>query len=249
MLESLIFENGTAGIEIAHSRSITLKNITCRNNQAGIYLYESTAVRVVDSKFQGNEISGITVYRGSGNRMENCEFDNNSDYGVILSESHNNSLFWNTLTTSRYGIRISTSSDNQIINNSIHKNTAGVLINLNSKGNIFKGNALLENDNYGIEVQSNGAHLVMASENFWGSDTGPYNTMTNPGGKGDKVSNSVLYSPWSTKDGGLREIVVLQDPAWGNGDNDDDDSLRDGLVTLSIAMFLLFAILIADRKP
>jgi hypothetical protein len=37
---------------------------------------------------------------------------------------------------------------------------------------------------------------ITAINNWWGSETGPYNPSSNPGGTGDAVSDGVTFSPW-----------------------------------------------------
>lgn len=42
------------------------------------------------------------------------------------------------------------------------------------------------------------SRICDAPFNFWGDSTGPYNANLNPNGRGDEVSDSVLFFPWLT---------------------------------------------------
>jgi len=63
-----------------------------------------------------------------------------------------------------------------------------------SRIGIYNCNLLARN--YG--VNSTGAGDVEATNNWWGSATGPSNYSKNPGGSGSKVSDDIEFVPWST---------------------------------------------------
>jgi hypothetical protein len=50
-------------------------------------------------------------------------------------------------------------------------------------------------------VRNAPALMVNAEENWWGDATGPFHPTTNPNGLGDRVSDYVDYTPWSTSSG------------------------------------------------
>jgi len=59
-------------------------------------------------------------------------------------------------------------------------------------------NNIYDNTNYGIYVDDL-ASQVNATDNWWGSASGPYHLTTNPDGTGNEVSDNVLYDPWLTE--------------------------------------------------
>jgi hypothetical protein len=71
----------------------------------------------------------------------------------------------------------------------------------NTTGLQFSGNAALTLDNCIFESNSSwGVYnttgmAISATDNWWGSDSGPRHS-TNPGGTGDAVSDGVTFSPW-----------------------------------------------------
>jgi hypothetical protein len=38
----------------------------------------------------------------------------------------------------------------------------------------------------------------IATNNWWGSPSGPYNAASNPNGRGDRISDGIPFSPWAT---------------------------------------------------
>lgn len=87
-----------------------------------------------------------------------------------------------------------------------HSATAAIHVSAGDKTPIIFGNRI-ENNAQGI-VRTGQGPDVDARLNWWGDQTGPFHA-TNPGGKGNPVSDRVLFQPWlqnpdqSTDGGGL----------------------------------------------
>jgi nitrous oxidase accessory protein NosD len=88
--------------------------------------------------------------------------------------------------------------DNQLLDNG----RAGIYISnfyYYSPGNAhpeIHGNDIVGNAQFGV---FNGtAKEVDATGNWWGSSSGPFHPILNPGGTGDPVSDHVLFNPWET---------------------------------------------------
>lgn len=45
--------------------------------------------------------------------------------------------------------------------------------------------------------------IIDATNNWWGDNSGPFNSLLNPSGKGNPVSENVDFSPWITKGNGI----------------------------------------------
>ncbi|MDD2889617.1 MAG: right-handed parallel beta-helix repeat-containing protein [bacterium] len=58
---------------------------------------------------------------------------------------------------------------------------------------------------------------INARNNWWGDNTGPYQAKTNPGGKGDAVSDSIDYNPWLTDTLGVEESYQPKIPPPSTG--------------------------------
>ena len=94
-------------------------------------------------------------------------------------------------------------------NNTIAYNTApdGGGACLTSANTVLTYNNIFGNTMFGVQNLAGGPGFVDAEWNWWGDASGPYNPWTNPGGKGDIVSNYVDYDPWLTVPG-IAEMEV-----------------------------------------
>ena len=72
-----------------------------------------------------------------------------------------------------------------------------------------QGNDIVGNEGYGVNQIAAGG-LITATYNWWGDPTGPYHATLNPGGKGSRVSDRVIFDPWATNWSGsaVREVRV-----------------------------------------
>lgn len=56
-------------------------------------------------------------------------------------------------------------------------------------------------DNRSFGIKNLSARILKAVGNFWGDMTGPIHDALNPAGKGDRVTDNVVFDPWVGKDG------------------------------------------------
>jgi len=79
------------------------------------------------------------------------------------------------------------------LNQNIYDHLSNIVITENT----FSGNG-----GYGLQVtQTPLKGLIDARRNYWGSSSGPKNTIINPSGTGERVSTFVRLSPWYTNPG------------------------------------------------
>jgi parallel beta-helix repeat protein len=165
---------------------VTLSGFTIKSaiydDRAGVYVDES---------------SGCLI---SGNVIE----DNN--YGIYVSEnSTNNILLENESRYNATGIYVD-GSENYVSGNKLHGNTAvrgsAVSLSFIASGNRLLFNTITVDPGTDVAVAAgpqvyneNGAEMVPAVENWWGTDTGPLNA----GGQGPLLGESILFEPWLTK--------------------------------------------------
>ncbi len=194
-------------LPMAAGGAVIIQGNTVENCDVGIYLQDSASFLVVD----GNTVTGAT-YEGI------------TIWNYYWSVAHNITLSNNHITNNPTGIGIYDSSDNTIEGNVIENNDYGIYIDGNSNNTAILANEILNNnvdgiyigpygsyDPTGTEVHCNtivgngatgitktGTAMVDATWNWWGSETGPYHSITNPSGTGDAVSDNVEYDPWKT---------------------------------------------------
>ncbi|WP_223834279.1 putative Ig domain-containing protein [Spirosoma profusum] len=89
------------------------------------------------------------------------------------------------------GIRTNASSLT-ITTSNVFGNLTGIY---NSTGKpTLQNNKIYSNTDYGIN--NGGSETIDARNTYWGSPTGPLHSTLNPNGKGNKVSDRVLFTPW-----------------------------------------------------
>ncbi len=72
-------------------------------------------------------------------------------------------------------------------------------------------NRIYNNNIYGV-VYASSVDYVDATNNYWGDNSGPYHSSTNPGGLGDRVSNYINYTPWTVD---AKPVVTVLNPLAG----------------------------------
>lgn len=110
------------------------------------------------------------------------------------------------------GIYINYNPDQIIEKNTFSDNGEGIVLNdcyynasLTISNNSFDGNI-----NYGAKVNYPyyKYNKIYAQNNWWGDWTGPYHPTLNPNGKGDQISDNVIFDPWIGKEKPDPVIVI-----------------------------------------
>lgn len=176
-----------------------------------IYDNAKNGIKIVSfnhhNTFTGNVIYnngyGVTAgYFGYGFQFKDGDHNTLQD-NVIYGNALGGLYLWG------YGDRDYTwydTTDNTITGNTISDHTGhGIYIpaNLNPgwvnsgfRDSNINGNNIMNNLTYGLE-NADTTQTVNAENNWWGNETGPTH-LTNPDGTGDKISDNVDFSPWST---------------------------------------------------
>jgi hypothetical protein len=126
----------------------------------------------------------------------------NNECGIRDSNNANlyNIISENTVTGNiKYGI---TSCGNNITRNTIANNDGGIYSEIGR--DYIKDNLIYGNRTWGINSPS--ITVLDATYNWWGDNSGPTHA-SNPGGRGDPVSDHVIFDPWTGKQGPPVSIV------------------------------------------
>jgi len=212
------------GIQVAFSRFITVRNNTSNGNSGGIYIIYTSDFLVMDNTCERN-IIGIVIARSntgkvnsnrcrmnsdhgimmSGNRLSNPNLNhalidniisNNDRHGIYMDQSDGHLISNNEITgNSVSGLDIYDSRNNSILNNTIWLNGKGIFIYDNSLNTTIRDNLIGGDQEFGLEVIFV-TEKVVANFNWWGDDSGPYHPGENPFGKGNAVSDAVIFAPW-----------------------------------------------------
>jgi len=162
------------GIKLDNCSDIIISGNDCYGCHYGIFLQESTSCSISNNTCSDNKY-GYSLWRDTKNcDLRNNTSDSNIEYGVWLDESDGNEIIGNAVVGNRVGIHCTKSSEN----NTAHKNK------------------IFQNTNYGINAEGNNGRSINATSTWWGSYLGPYHIGTNPGGKGNQITDHVTYDPW-----------------------------------------------------
>jgi len=134
------------GILLSGINNVTIKNLTIKEFNCGIFIEGSSAVCIL-----GNNIDGMYVYGKSssgillsyysnyitilGNNITNCY------YCIELSFSSNNSILGNKIRSDYYGILLDNSLNNSILGNYVTGLSAGIYL-MRSSHNIISENTI-----------------------------------------------------------------------------------------------------------
>jgi len=113
-------------------------------------------------------------YYGPANgKIQNSVISNNLNYGIYVYYS-NPTIKHDSITANGTGIYCD--GANPILSDT---------------------NSIFGNSEFGI-FNNDPTHVVDARYTWWGDPTGPYHPVTNPGGQGNALSDSVRFIPWVT---------------------------------------------------
>jgi len=202
--------------------SVIHNNSCDANDWLGVYMRECSDNVITNNSFT-RSATGAYLTRVDDNRLENNTFGWNRNTGLLLkaycdrnilgnnsflsntkkglsiqSSSNSNSIHGNTISGSENGIYQSSSEKNSFKDNSIFGNDVGLYFKESSRDNHVHHNDIYNNNNYGVDANSNNGNMVNCSNNWWRTPSGPYHLIKNPDGKGDNVSENVEFEPWIT---------------------------------------------------
>lgn len=131
------------------------------NYKYGIYL-EETKNCIIDNNYISNNREGILLIDSSNNTLINNKLPKNNDAGIILRSSDHNTIMSNNLSGNIAGIVIIYSScDNRVDGNTVFENTIGIEVQGNN--NTIRNNTILNNDKYGIGIESSDENAISSN--------------------------------------------------------------------------------------
>ncbi|HEC75722.1 MAG TPA: PKD domain-containing protein, partial [Thermoplasmatales archaeon] len=160
------------GAEIIFCDNINISSCYFTDNLVGCVIAVSNNCTIYDCKIEGvsQELETCGIFFGlvNNSKISCCEISCNYA-GIVIDDSHNNT----------------------IILNQIHENKYGVEYRDDSSHHYIHYNNIYNNDEYGTHNED--AEILNATYNWWGSPDGPGGIGP---GSGDNVSENIIYEPW-----------------------------------------------------
>jgi len=231
---------GSSGIKVESDYNSIFEN-NCSNNYYGIYLRDSNWSTLTNNICSSNNWYGIFLSSSNNSILDNNICYSNNDDGIYLLSSSSTILRNNICSSNNdNGIRFFLTDECTLKNNTISGNRLGIYLKSSSQDNIAHNNFIFDNSEFGINAIENDGYSINATNNWWGDDSGPYHPTINPNGKGDNVTDYVLFDPWIGK---LRTWYVDDDvPGGGNGSkehpfNQIQDAIDNAMYADTIRVF------------
>ncbi|MFC3476560.1 right-handed parallel beta-helix repeat-containing protein [Halobacterium litoreum] len=203
-------DNGRHGAYVAtpvFDETVVADNVVRENGASGVVLTGSRVrdVTAADNRFVANDGDGLDVWASgemSGVRVTGNDAFDNAHVGVSLDHHATGAravtVDNNTIAGNRYGVRYAGPTAVSASNNTVAFNTRsgrdGSVADVGpSTGVVFEDVSanvtFRDNDVYGhvVGLRSESDGSVVAEDNYWGAESGPFHATLNPDGDGNAV--------------------------------------------------------------
>jgi len=175
---------GTAGVSIT-ANYVNVSYVWATTNYNGIKVAGASNVTLQNNIARSNTNLGILLSSSSNNTLTNNNASGNSG-GIELSSSSSNNLTNNNASgNNNYGITLQTSSNNTLTNNNASGNSYGIMLYVSSNNNLTN-NIARSNSVSGIVLYSSSSNILTGNTANSNSNNGIYlltfsssNTLTN----------------------------------------------------------------------
>jgi len=211
IISNTFADSSLIGAIIYNVSNLVITDNVFQNELNGVLLSGTTQGLVSNNEFT-NGLFGLSVINTTNVTINGGNNFNGCTLGVEVEDDAQAIVSDNIINNNVFGIYLRDNSTVNVRENNINDNTRDGVFVLDEEGTtptvIINYNDISGNDLYGVEVGtivgeiiigSQGNHIVslpvLATKNYWGSDTGPTHT-SNPGGIGDAVTDNVTFLPW-----------------------------------------------------
>ncbi len=145
----------------------------------------------IETDLAPSDLSTAGAYQGINVRVLSAapQSDVTIDNNIVMGSASGQGFY--------QGIRIGqagqTLTNFNISGNVVQYNANGILVK-SASGVTLRNNEIKDNSIYGIKNED--SSVLDATNNWWGSNTGPFHPTLNPTGLGNNVSDNVMFIPW-----------------------------------------------------
>ncbi len=174
---------------------VPLEHLHVRESSGnGVNLRASSPV-ITDARFE--QITGYGVFSDlfSNFQLRRSTVEYCTDGGVRIPINASPIVDSTVIRNNGYGIYVDNGASPTITRDTIVANATGLYFR--SVGGVqptLRDNVISGNIDWGVNAE--GAIVLDARRNYWGSEYGPFSEQINPSGRGNKVSVKVEVSPW-----------------------------------------------------
>lgn len=190
-------ENTKEGLYfLTMSNTNKISNNSLHANRNGISLVWSNDNMIESNSISNNE-DGIFLHNCARISIKGNQIDKSSRIGINMRHSNNITVNRNVIQYSAtQGIAIRNASNLTISNSSIIESLIGIYFRKPFQ-NITLINCIIKNNSeWGINISSNDGIKIQATNNWWGTSSGPYHKENNTEGRGDNVTDWITFDPW-----------------------------------------------------
>ena len=159
----------------------------------------------------------------------------------LLSGTENITIDASTIQDNDIGVRLRGTKSAAILGSLMIENRVGILVTEAASGCRVSTTTITGNRETGINATDNRNESLEASRCFWGDRTGPHDPEANPEGKGDNVTELVLFRPWY-------ENEEMQKLRFVN-ETDDDESLPALYILVGLVVLTLLLLYLVVKLP
>lgn len=178
------------------SVNLKMDRMNFENNYNAVFIYNGN-VKIEDSILRNNK-NGIMVYEGSLDLRNSNILNTLNTAGINVWQAGEVNIIGSNISGNDWNGIYLDSASTTISGNFIFGNNDGGIYMATSAPATIYGNDIYDNSGFGIYKSSSILVATDAINNWWGDKTGPYHAILNPDGKGNAVSDGVIFKPWLT---------------------------------------------------
>ena len=183
-------DNLMSGIHVFDSR-VRVRNALIHNNSMGMVWVSTLEPQMEGSLFLDNGV-GLSLFGCRDAVIGSSHFLNNT-FGMGIDSSMNTVVENCSFTGGNHGLMISRSEETRIEHCVMEGALRGISVIELSANTTVTRSTIRGNREYGIHATVG----VMATDNWWGNETGPHHWFLHPGGTGDRITTGVEFYPWN----------------------------------------------------
>jgi parallel beta-helix repeat protein len=146
-VEGLVLRDNFYGLQCVHTTNSIIGNVSITRTHEAIYLKDCSNITVRDSNLNYNWHTSITSQSSPFCRIFNNSAIGNQNFGFVMGDSPNSSIYQNLVGYERYGIYLDSANNSIVGNTACRTWYAGIWI-LPSSYNSIIANNIVENNYY-----------------------------------------------------------------------------------------------------